>query len=126
MWEERRRVLTALGSFAGFVAAAEFIPSFLAGRASAQLPRNRRVPPSPKLEGGGTEFDIASGDKPAQQNVQYQSTLRADVEKLCAMANELKDQVVHINPHDMLSVTFLKKTEAIEKLAKQIRGHAIG
>ena len=126
MWEARRRALSALGSFAGFATAAEFIPLLLARCASAQLPRNRRVPPSPKSEGGRTEFDTASDNKPAQQNVQYQSVLRADVEKLCSMANELKDQVVHINPHDTLSIAFLKKTEAIEKLAKQIRGHAIG
>lgn len=129
MWESRRRVLSAFGSFVGIVAAAEFVPSMLAERAAGQVPRNRRVPTSPRLDGGATEFDGPPGkDKTSQaeQNVQFQSALRADVEKLCTMANELKDQVVHINPHDTLSVAFLKKAQAIEKLAKQIRDHAMG
>lgn len=125
MLESRRHALSVCGTFVGLLSAgvlSVMSPEVMAGQnASHHRPRQ-----SPGLDGGTTEFDTARGDKPAQQNVQYQSTLRADVEKLCAMANELKDQVVHINPHDMLSVAFLKKTEAIEKLAKQIRGHAIG
>jgi len=59
-------------------------------------------------------------------NRQLQASLRADVEKLCAMANDLKEDMVRVNPSDTLSLAFVKKAQAIEKLAKQIKDHAKG
>ncbi len=128
MLESRRRALSVCGTFLGLLSAAELLPALLSERAFGQGTGRQRRRQSPGLDGGTTEFDTPGDDKASQPqpNVQYRSTLRADVEKLCSMANELKDQVVHINPHDTLSVAFLKKAQEIEKLAKQIRGHAIG
>ena len=128
MLESRRRALSVCGTFLGLLSAGELLPALFPKGASAQGTGRHRPRQSPGLDGGTTEFDTPGEDKSSQTqpNIQYRSTLRADVEKLCSMANELKDQVVHINPHDTLSVAFLKKAQAIEKLAKQIRDHAVG
>ncbi|GAC1636285.1 MAG: hypothetical protein NVS9B14_14820 [Candidatus Acidiferrum sp.] len=129
MLESRRRVLSSLGAMLGFAAAGEFGPSLLAQRPADQMPRHRGVQSPPAFGGGTAELDDSTtshGTSPAERVVQFRSALRSDVEKLCAMASELKEEVVHINPHDTLSVTFIKKAQAIEKLAKQIKDHAIG
>lgn len=126
MLESRRRALSVCGAFLGFVSAGELLALF-PERTAAQGTGRNRPRQSPGLDSGTTEFDTQGGNNSqGQRDVRYRSMLRDDVEKLCAMANELKDQVVHINPHDTLSVAFLKKAQAIEKLAKQIRDHAVG
>jgi len=130
MLESRRGALSAFASFVGFVASGRFASSLLAQPPDRQVPKNCRVPPSPppKLNGGSTEFDGAPDQSGSSQppDVQYLSSLRTDVEKLWTMANELKEDVVHINPRETLSVAFIRKAQAIEKLAKQIRDHARG
>ena len=52
-----------------------------------------------------------------------QLELRLDVQRLYALSAELKDEVDH-NPDTTLSLTVLKRTQDIEKLAKQIRDRA--
>jgi hypothetical protein len=47
-----------------------------------------------------------------------------DVQRLYALSTELKDEVDHANPDATLSLTVLKRTHDIEKLAKQIRDRA--
>jgi hypothetical protein len=127
MLESRRHALSVCGTFLGLLSAGA-LPALMPEGVFGQNAGHRRIHQSPGLDGGTTEFDNPGGDKPspAPKNVQYQSALRSDVEKLCTMVTELKDQVVHINPHDTLSVAFLKKAQAIEKLAKQIQDHARG
>src|SRR5215831_16204832 len=121
MFESRRRALTALGALVGAAASSQVVPSLLAQHPSGQAPNDHHVP-TPKMDNGTSEFDVtpARGAARAEQDVHYRSALRTDVERLCTMANELKEDVVHINPHDTLSVAFIKKAQAIEKLAKQI------
>jgi spore coat polysaccharide biosynthesis protein SpsF (cytidylyltransferase family) len=53
-----------------------------------------------------------------------QLELRLDVQRLYALSTELKDEVDHANPDATLSLTVLKRTQDIEKLAKQIRDRA--
>jgi spore coat polysaccharide biosynthesis protein SpsF (cytidylyltransferase family) len=53
-----------------------------------------------------------------------QLELRLDVQRLYALSTELKDEVDHVNPDTTLSLTVLKRTQDIEKLAKQIRDRA--
>jgi len=53
-----------------------------------------------------------------------QLELRLDVQRLYAFSTELKDEVDHANPDATLSLTVLKRTQDIEKLAKQIRDRA--
>lgn len=59
-------------------------------------------------------------------NRQLQAAILVQVDKLCQMANELKEDMLHVNPGETLSVSFVKKAQAIEKLAKQIKDQAKG
>ncbi len=55
---------------------------------------------------------------------QNMAELRQEIQKLQDMVNELKDELDHTNPNTTLSVSFLKKTQQIEKLARQIKDRA--
>jgi hypothetical protein len=57
---------------------------------------------------------------------QNMTELRLGVQKLQDLVNELKDELDHTNPNAMLSVSFVKKTQQIEKLAKQVKDRAKG
>jgi hypothetical protein len=50
--------------------------------------------------------------------------LRMDVQRLYALSTELKDEVDRTNPDTVLSMSVLKRTQDIEKLARQIRDRA--
>lgn len=52
--------------------------------------------------------------------------IKKNVERLYQLANELKAEVEKTDSVQVLSVAMLKKTEEIEKLAKEIRSRAIG
>jgi len=52
--------------------------------------------------------------------------IKKDVEKLYQLASELKAEVEKTDSAHVLSMAMLKKTEEIEKLAKEIRSRAIG
>jgi hypothetical protein len=90
---------------------------------SAQNP----VPAPPRRDAGDR-------DEPAVPPVgatkavleQHQKDIKKDVEKLYALASELKAEVDKTDATAILSVAMLKKAEEIEKLAKQIRDHAKG
>lgn len=53
-----------------------------------------------------------------------QLELRMDVQRLYALATELKDEMDHANSTAVLSVTMLQRARDIEKLAKQIKDSA--
>jgi ribosomal protein L23 len=52
--------------------------------------------------------------------------IKKDIEKLFQLASELKAEVEKTDSVQVLSMAMLKKTEEIEKLAKEIRTRAIG
>jgi hypothetical protein len=129
MLESRRRILTGFAAFAGVAATAEFGPALLAQHPNGQAPQYRPSPNAPKSENAPTGLDgppVTKTPTQGEQNRQLQASIRAEVDKLCAMANELKDDMVRVNPSDTLSLGFVKKAQAIEKLAKQIKDHAKG
>ena len=55
-----------------------------------------------------------------RRNVERQKQLEADTEKLYTLAQQLRDEVAKTNK-DQLSVTVVKKSEEIEKLAKSVK-----
>ena len=55
---------------------------------------------------------------------QNQLEIRLQVQRLYAMATELKDEVDNTNSNTVLKLTVLKRAQEIEKLAKQIRDRA--
>lgn len=77
-------------------------------------------PFSPTLSGP----ELASESERAAMEAQNQFELRMDVQRLYALATELKDEVDGTNTNQVLSVSVLKRTQEIEKLAKQIRDRA--
>ncbi|HET8965487.1 MAG TPA: hypothetical protein VFN20_04690 [Candidatus Acidoferrum sp.] len=66
---------------------------------------------------------VYKSDKLARE-ANNQVELRLDVQRLYALSTELKDEVDRANPEAVLSVSVLKRTQDIEKLAKQIRDRA--
>jgi hypothetical protein len=66
---------------------------------------------------------VYKNDKLARE-ANNQVELRLDVQRLYALSTELKDEVDRANPEAVLSVSVLKRTQDIEKLAKQIRDRA--
>jgi hypothetical protein len=57
---------------------------------------------------------------------QNQKDIKKNIERLFQLAAELKDEVEKTDATTVLSMTMLKKTEEIEKLAHQIRDRAKG
>jgi len=55
-----------------------------------------------------------------------QKDIKKDVERLYQLASELKTEVEKTDSAQVLSLALLKKTEEIEKLAKEIRARAKG
>jgi hypothetical protein len=55
-----------------------------------------------------------------------QEKIQDDVEKLYALAGQLKDQVTKTDSTNVLSLPLVQKAEEIEKLAKQIKNLARG
>jgi len=53
-----------------------------------------------------------------------QLEIRLEVQRLYAMATELKDEVDNTNSNTVLNLAVVKRAQEIEKLAKQIRDRA--
>ena len=129
MLHSRRSVLSALGLAAGITAVAQFVrpvfaqhpvPPPIQPKPSPNAPQNQNAPMG--LDGP----QLTPAQKQTDVNRQLNTTLRTEVEKLCEMANELRTDMLHSNPSETLSLTFVKKAQAIEKLAKQIKDQAKG
>ena len=58
--------------------------------------------------------------------LEHRKELRADVARLYDMVLELKEQVDKIDVNSTFSIPVIKKTQQIEKLAKQIKNLAKG
>jgi uncharacterized protein HemX len=74
------------------------------------------------------EEDPSSPLKPDNKAVleANQKDIKKNVEKLYDLASELKNEVEKTDSVQVLSLALLKKTEEIEKLAKEIRSRAKG
>ena len=131
MLQSRRKILTFLGAVVGFTATTRFAPTLAAQhptppsapapKPSPNAPTNQNAP----MGLDGTQMP-QNQTTPGQANRQLQASLRVEVDKLWQMTNELREDMMRANPSETLSVAFLKKAQAIEKLAKQIREHAKG
>jgi hypothetical protein len=85
---------------------------------SPNAPKNENVPQ-------GLDGTVASKEEKKQMlDQQNEQEIRLEVQRLYAMATELKDEVDNTNSYAVLNVSVLKRTQEIEKLAKQIRDRA--
>jgi len=115
----RRRVI--LAGTAGVAAI------FLHAASAAQ--QEPGLPPPRRLNNGDPEDPNPPGAPGAAKKAileEHQKNIKKDIEKLFDLAQELKAEVDKTDATAVLSVAMLKKTEEIEKLAKQIREHAKG
>ena len=96
--------------------------------APISLPGQSGPPRTPHANG---DFDVAppNGDDSRQQmmhemakkaNVERQTALRTDTDKLVKLATELKTYVEKSNEH-VMSVDVIKKDDEIEKLARSVK-----
>ncbi|HEY6129348.1 MAG TPA: hypothetical protein VIW23_14325 [Candidatus Acidoferrum sp.] len=89
-------------------------------------PQPKPSPNAPSNENTLKGLDGRSADDNAKQPVDAQNQLemRMDVQRLYAMATELKEEVDNTDGNAVLNTTVLKRAQQIEKLAKQIRDRA--
>ena len=82
-----------------------------------------KAPHQALLNGPNPAPVVYKGEKQAWE-AESQFELRLDVQRLYALSTELKDEVDRTNSETVLSTSVLKRTQEIEKLAKQIRERA--
>lgn len=112
----RRDILKVVGGAAG-------IATLGALFAVAQDPSKR----NPTTASGEEEPDPKLDPKRAKTILeQLQKDLKRDIQKLFQLATELKEESEKTDAMTTLSLPLLKKTEEIEKLARQIRDKAKG
>jgi hypothetical protein len=87
-------------------------------KASPNAPTNQNVPQG--LDGRPLSVE----EQKQAIDRQNQQEIRLEVQRLYAMATELKDEVDRTNANNVLSLSVVKRAQDIEKLAKQIRDRA--
>jgi hypothetical protein len=91
-----------------------------------QVPSTPPVLPSRRGPGERDEPETPPAATTKAVLEQRQKDMKKAVEKLFDLASELKADVDKTDATAVLSLAMLKKTEEIEKLARQIREHAKG
>jgi hypothetical protein len=102
-------------------------------RGLAQEPRKKDSPapdpPQPAETLNPAEAAARKQDPQSTRRVlllQNEKEFRAGVNRLRQMVDELKEQLDKTTTTDVFSVQMYRKTEEIEKLAKQLKGRARG
>jgi hypothetical protein len=106
-----------------------FLMSFVAASIPAGLlAYSQDVPPPPKRGMEKRDGEDSNVPKPDPKLIleANQKEIKRDVEHLYDLASELKAEVEKTDSVQVLSLTMLRKTEEIEKLAKGIRSRAKG
>jgi hypothetical protein len=123
MHESRRHWLASLVGTMGFFAARPFL--FAQMRPSAQPIPSPNAPNQNSPAGlNGPDNDPNQANKSADPQIQKE--IRTDVQKLFQLASALKDQVEKTDNGATLSLSVLKTSQQIEKLAKQIKNLSRG
>jgi len=118
MYGTRREALKLVAGAAGMATVGAWLAS---GQDSSQ--RN----PSRTSASGDANPDPNLDPKRAKAILeQNQKDIKKDIEKLFQLASELKEQVEKTDATTVLSLTMVRKTEEIEKLARTIRDRAKG
>jgi|SRR5215831_20690960 len=130
MMQSRRNILAVFGAAVGCAAAGQLASVLAEGRSDQRpFPQPKPSPNAPQNQNSPLGLDgqpISPAPRQGDVNRQTAAALRLEVDKLCAMANELKEDVMRANPRETLSIAFVKKAQAIEKLARQIKDQAKG
>ena len=113
--EARRDFLTRIVSVVVPAGVVAFLPS---AQARATRPQNPQLP----------KEEDPSAPKPDPKLIleANQKEIKKNVEKLYDLASELKAEVEKTDSVRVLSIAMLRKTDEIEKLAREIRSRAKG
>jgi hypothetical protein len=122
MLESRRSLLKTVVGTAGTLAAA---PWMYAAFQHPQPMPSPNAPNNQNFPGGLSGPQPTKADK-AAPNSMNQEQIAALVQQLYKLASELKEEVEHTNLAAVFPVTFVKKAQEAEKLAKQIKDRAKG
>jgi len=119
MLETRRRLIFALAGTTGLLSAARLLPA-----RAGQYPPPRPTPagPSNPVSPGGSSKPSA----PRPLSPKNQELLKSDLDQITELASELKTEYQSTNTTLVLSVSFVKKAEQLEKLAKKVKDLAKG
>ena len=118
MFGTRRDALKIMAGAAAMTTAGAW---FARGQDSSQ--RN----PSKSTASGESPLDPGVDPKRAKAILEEnQKDIKKNIEKLFQLASELKEEVEKTDATTVLSLAILRKTEEIEKLARQIRDRAKG
>ncbi|HLZ12344.1 MAG TPA: hypothetical protein VKP58_07135 [Candidatus Acidoferrum sp.] len=116
MKQARREALKAMAGAAGLATLGAWF-----ARAQEASQRN------PSTASGEAAPDPGIDSKRAKTILeQNQKDIKRNIEKLFQLASELKDEVEKTDSVTVLSLAMLRKTEDIEKLARQIRDKTKG
>ena len=119
MQESRRRLL--------LIASSGLAALFTQRKASSA--QNPIPPPNARREMGDRDRDEGPNPPPGAKKAvleQHQKDIKKDIERLYALASDLKSEVEKTDATVVLSLAMVKKAEEIEKLARQIKDHAKG
>ena len=121
MRESRRRFVLALAGVTGCLSARESL-------LFAQHRRGFPDPPEPaeKQNPAAATPDDTGHQSAKRALLENEREFRAGVERLYQLTSELHDEVQKTVTSDVLSIRMFKKTEEIEKLAKQLKSKAKG
>ena len=94
--------------------------ALLAGSQRHGNPHNPQIPDA-SSSNGADDTPLPPAADPKARLKEDQKALRRDVDRLLQLVKELKDESDKTPETDVLSLSLVKKTEDIEKLARQIR-----
>ena len=117
MLKSRRSLLKSVAGTAWTLATA---PWLYAAYQHPQPMPSPNAPNNQNFPGGLNGPPISNSDKAAPRSMNREQ-IAAMVQQLYKLASELKEEVEHTNLAAVFPVTFVKKAQEIEKLAKQIK-----
>lgn len=117
MRETRRNFLLFVAGAAAYVANCAL---------PARAQRRRKFPEPPQASATQNpaevdKLDVTAASARKAALLQNEREFRSGVERLYQLSSELRDEVQKTATSDILSVHMYKKTEEIEKLAKQLK-----
>ncbi len=126
MGATRRTFLVTLAAAASYSAAASGTAFAQAGPKKTPFPT---PPPSAEQENPAEQQRTAATDPDRAKKLamqQNEKAFRADVAKLYALASTLKEDVERLATTQVFSVQMYKRTEEIERVAKDLKAKAKG
>ena len=110
-----------LSGAAATLAGTRALLALAAGQQGRYPRRPPEVPDASTSNGGGGDTPLPPRSDPRVQLKEGQKELRRDVDHLLQLVKDLKDESDKTPETEVLSLSLVKKTEDIEKLARQIR-----